>query len=474
MTTSSADIYAKIAVANKAWSGRGMPDRCLLPECADSWAELLRSLPGYDPFATERDGLCFDVARAFQAIGFFHEYLRHIKGSFAGSPLWLERWQQAFIANLFGWMREDGTRRYRRYMLYVPRKNGKTTLIAGVQLFVMLCDDEPGAEVYCGASEREQARLLHDTCKAMVEREPDISERLKCYQYSIVDKKNHASFKVISADAGTKHGFNVHSAIIDELHAMPNRNLYDVLETGTGSRRQPLMGVITTADYERPSVCNELHDHACSVRDGTLDDWQFLPAIYQAERDDDWQSEEVWAKANPNLGVSLSYDYMRTACQRAKMEPSYQNMFLRLHLNIRTQQAEKWLDPMKWSACGGDPGEPCGRIAVGVDIASTEDFAAMATVWMDDDGVFGVRLRFWIPEEMCELRERKGIPVRAWRRDGWLTMTDGARIDYETIRAAVREECERYGVVSPAFDPWNAENITQNLTKDGLDPIMYG
>lgn len=471
-----AELAAKIGGLNAHWMARGMPLRCVVPSSADGWSDLVRTLPGYDPFNTEKEGLWFDVKAAANAIAFFHEYLLHIKGEWAGKPIWLEPWQQAFLGNLFGWKREDGTRRYRRWLLYVPRKNAKTTIAAGIQLHLLINDGEPGSECYCGAAEREQARLLFDLAKQMVLREPDLSERIETYQYELVDRVTHGKFKVLSADAHTKHGFNVHSAILDELHNQPNRDLYEVLDTGTAARRQPLMGAITTADYERVSICNEMHDHARAVRDGVVDDWQYLPAIWEASLTDDPHDPAVWRKANPNLGVSVSLDYLESASMRAKSEPAYYNTFCRLHLNIRTQQVEKWMDMARWGQCGNDPGEPGPGAEIGLDLASTEDFTAMALVWPEPHGVadaVGVRMFYWMPEDKAKDRESRGVPVLTWARQGLIKVTPGSRIEYKVVLADIIEVCKKYRVRCPAIDPWNADMLVQSLGSEGIEPVLF-
>jgi phage terminase large subunit-like protein len=481
----------RIRELNARWIGRGMPARCKLPTAGKDWRALLKLLPGYDPFGTKQTGLAWDVHRAVQAIGFFHEYLVHIKGEWGGKPIWLERWQQAFLANLLGWTRADGTRRYRRFLLYVPRKNAKTTMAAGLQLHLLVNDGEPGAELYSAAADREQAALLFKVAQSMVARDEALSSVCDNRQYSTIHKASASAFKVISSDANTKHGFNAHGVIVDELHAQRNRELYDVLETSTGSRRNPLVGAITTADYERPSLCNEMHDHARGILEGRVDDFAFLPAVWEARRSDDFTDPKVWAKANPNLGVSVKRDYLAAAAMRAENEPAYTNTFLRLHLNVRTEQAEKWLDLGRWAGCGPKGAteqadlraEPIGAGAVGpvclgIDLANTEDFAAMAAVWETENPQGGAnlvrcRMWFWIPEATAHAREQRGVPVYGWARENWLTMTSGERIDYARLQADILETCHAGNVTCPAFDPFNAEHMTQNLTDEGLDPVMF-
>jgi len=264
----------------------------------------LKLIPGYDPEATGGD-YTFNEDRARIACWFFHQCLKHVKGAKAGTALLLEPWQRAIVGNLFGWYRRDGTRRYREAFVFVPRKNGKTTLAAGIMLYMMFMDGEPGAELYSAAADREQATLVYEQAKGMVLADPDFSRMCKIYSTAkcIYDEKTNSSYKAVSAEANTKHGYNSHCVIIDELHAHKDRELVDVLITSTGSRTQPLVLHVTTSDYQRESICNEKYEYACQVRDGIIDDPSFLPVIYEASIDDDWKDPEIWAKANPNLGV---------------------------------------------------------------------------------------------------------------------------------------------------------------------------
>jgi len=480
----------RIDELNAQWIDRGMPERCALPTAGKDWRALLRKLPGYDPFRTSQPCLRWDVYKAVQSIGFFHEYLRHIKGEWGGGSIWLEQWQQAWLANLRGWLREDGTRRYRRFLLYIARKNAKTTLSAGLALDIMCNDGEPGAELYCAASDRDQASLLFNLAKSMIAAEPELGNVCENRQYTVVHPGTQSVLKVLSAVPDSKHGFNAHFVLVDELHAQRNRELYDVLSTSTASRRQPLMGAITTADHERPSLCNELHTHAREVIAGRVDDWQFLPAVWEAKKDDPITSPRTWAKANPNLGVSVKTDYLETEAERAEREPTYRNTFKKLHLNIRTEQAEAWLSGEQWDACG--PSSPAvrdalraeqvgegatGAIGIGIDLANTEDWAAMVAVWPieDDCGRQRIRMRswFWIPSETVQRREEQGTPVRAWREITNLKVTDGTHTDYAVMHQDILHTCQDAGVVSPHFDPFNAIHLAQDLQKEGLDPVMF-
>ena len=445
-------------------------------ESSSSWPELLRSLPGYDPFASA--GECsFDEETAQRAIAFFEECLIHIKGERAGERFLLEPWQKAIVANLFGWKRADGTRRYREALIFVPRKNGKSLIAAGLCNYMLFCDGEPGAESYCAAAERDQAALVFDVAKQQVLREPTLARFAKVYQKAIAVESVASSLKAISADASTKHGYNAHCVVIDELHAQRNADLVEVLLTSTAARRQPLVVHITTSDFDRESICNSKYDYATKVRDGVIEDPSFLPVIYEASRDDDWTDPTTWAKANPNLGVSVSREYLEHECRRAQDSPTYENVFKRLHLNIKTEQDVRWLSLATWDASAGhvDPEELRGRECFGgLDLASTTDVAAFSLVF-PQSGSYSVLPFFWIPEENARERERRDrVPYLTWARQGLVEMTPGKVIDYTFIRKRIGELAEQYQIREIAVDRWGAAQITGQLADDGHAMVLFG
>lgn len=277
----------------------------------------------------------FDKEAADKAVEFFSRWLKHQKGEFAGRPLKLDKWQaDEIIRPVFGFKRKDGTRKIRTCYVEIPRKNGKTTIAAGVGLYLLFADNEPGGEIYSAASDREQAAIAFDLAKSMVSGEPALQKRSQVFRRSIVVPGSASSYKVISADAGTKHGFNAHGVIFDEVHAQPNRELYDVLHTSTGARRQPLEFLITTAGiYDPESIAWQLHSYAERVLSGEVDDPSFHAVIYGAPREADYRDPKVWAAANPGMGISVKADYLKAEAKRAEEEPSYENTFRRLHLN---------------------------------------------------------------------------------------------------------------------------------------------
>lgn len=442
------------------------------------WKKLFdEHLPGYDPVATAAPGDWFDDAAADKVVGFFRDCLKFIEGEKAGQPFLLEPWQKALVGCMFGWKRQDGLRRYREVMVYVPRKNGKTPLLAGLVLYVMFCDHEPGAQIYSAAAEREQAALVYRHAAGMVLREPELEARAKIYKTfkSIEFAAEGTTYKALSADADTKHGFSSHFVVVDELHAHPNGELVDVLQTSTAARSQPMMVYITTADYARLSVCNKRHDYARKVRDGIIKDSSFLPCVYEATLEDDWTSEDVWRKANPNYAVSVKPEYLVRECERAKNEPSYENTFKRLHLNIVTEQNIRWLQMAPWDACNGElpnlDGLPCYG---GLDLSSTRDLTAFVLAFPVDEQVYLMTFPF-IPGDTAQERERSDrVPVLTWAREGHIELTPGASVDYRAVRNKIVELGERYDIRQIAYDRWGADQLRQELEGDGFEIFACG
>lgn len=445
-----------------------------------SLAETLQqNIPGYD--AWKSAGECvFDEQAAQLAMDFFPEVLTHVKGEKAGQPFYLEPWQQAIIGNIFGWKRKDGTRRYREVLIYLPRKNGKTCIAAGIINYVLFCEDEAGSEIYSAAADREQATLVFDQAAGMVRQSSQLDNRATILKKTILRRDLAGTYKAISAEAATKHGYNTHCAIIDELHAQPNRELVDVLITSTGARRQPLIIHITTADFDRESICNEKLDYACKVRDGIIEDVSFLPVVYEASLDADWTDPEVWRQVNPNLNVSLSEEYLIRECQRAVDTPSFEGTFRRLHLNVKTEQEVRWLPMEKWDACiddNIDHGSLVGRECyAGLDLSSTRDITALELIYPDrDSGTYILTSHFWIPADGARLREKRDrVPYLTWERQGYIHFTPGNVIDYRYIRQQINEIAEHYDIKEIGYDPYNATQLAIQLQdEDGLPVKVF-
>jgi len=433
----------------------------------------------------------YDTEAAERAVDFFRIFLRHVKGEWAGQPLKLSPWQaDEVIRPLFGWQRPDGTRRYRTAYIEVPRKQGKSTLAAGIGLYLTFADGEPGAEIYSAASDRDQAAIVFDLARQMVDQSPQLRKRSSTYRRSIVVPISASVYKVLSAEAYSKHGLNAHGIIFDELHAQPSRDLWDVLTTSTGARRQPLVVAITTAGWDRNSICWEQHEYAERVRDGIIEDPTFLPVLYSAEGLD-WQSPEAWAKACPSLGVTVKLGYLAAECRKAQETPGFQNTFRRLYLNEWTQQADRWLNMTTWDECAGtatplegplsplEPRVPLDslqgrRCFAGLDLSSTTDISSFVLVF-PDGGHVDVLAWHWIPAESSERRaERDRVPFPVWIRQGHVEPTEGNVVDYDVLRERINALGKVYDIQEIAIDRWNSTQLQTQLIGDGFTVVPFG
>ena len=325
----------------------------------------------------------------------------------------------------------------------------------------------------CAAADKAQAGIAFRHAGGMIEHNPKLAAMVQIFKSNKTITFLDSFARVISADVANKHGFNSHLVVVDEVHALPNRDLIDVLTTSTSSRRQPLVIYITTADYNRPSICNERYDYACKVRDGLVNDPRFLPIIYEAGPEDDWESEATWFKANPSLGITKKLEYMQRECEKAKNEPTYQATFRRLELNQRTDSDQVWLASADWDACDRAAtddeldGKPCWG---GLDLSSTGDMTAFVLCWPLPNDEVAIRAWHWIPEDTARLKEKRDrVPYLAWRTMGLVEMTPGNVIDYGFIRKKIVDLCRRWKVRDVGFDPWNATQITTELSEqDGV------
>ncbi len=416
-----------------------------------------------------------DTLAAKDAVRFFEKHLTHSKGELGGKAFMLEPWQKEYIGKLFGTM-NGNVRQYRTSLLAIPRKNGKSTLCAGIALKLMF-DGEPGAEIYSCAADRDQARLVFEMAKVCVENSPQLRSRLRVFRNSIVREETHTTYKALSSEAFTKHGLNAHGIIFDELHAQPDRELWDVMTTSSGARRQPLCVALTTAGYDRKSICWEIWRYALAVRDGAIKDPTFLPAIFAADVSDDWTAESTWRKANPNLGVSVKLDDLRVRCKRAQDMPSEENTFKRLHLNMWTEQDTRFLQMSHWAQ--GD--KPCpvvldGRECfAGLDLATTYDTTCFCLLFPLDGGTFWVQPHFWIPEEnMRDRVKRDRVPYDMWAKAGKLHLTPGNVTDFDQVRADIVALSKKYNIRQVAIDRWNAHQITNQLQGEGINVLGFG
>lgn len=440
--------------------------------------EIIRLIPNYDPYEGAED-YYFDEEVALAKIEFIELSCIHTKGKWAGKPLLLDVWQKAIVGNLFGWKhKKTKKRRYSETLIYVPRKNGKTLLSAALANTLFFTDDEPGAEVYTCGFEKGQASLSWSMAKQMILNQPYLRKQVKVLRaQKIIEKPDESIFMPLSHESESKHGFNTHAAVFDELHTYKNDELIDTIETSQSAREQPLNIFITTADYERVnSPCNEKHDYAHEVLKDPTYDLNFLPVIYEAPKDLDWKDPKAWEIANPGYGISVPYEYLKKKCDVAQKMSSKINSFKRLHLNLRTDQDVTWISQTDWKKCYNPDitfddlrGQTCFG---GLDLASTRDLAALV-YWFPE--LLTCFCRFWVPKATAlEKANKSKTYYMDWERQGFLNLTKGNVIDYDEIHKTILLDRDIFNITSIGIDRWNATQLTTQLTGDGVDMIPFG
>jgi phage terminase large subunit-like protein len=426
-------------------------------------------------------GLHFDRQAAEYAVKYFG-FLKHSKGEWAGKTFEPAAWQQFVLWSLFGWKRADGLRRFRTAFVEVPRKNGKSTLIAGIGLYLLTADGEPGAEVYSAATKREQAKITWSEAVRMVAASPVLSNMVQHWRASdtLAVEATASKFVPLGADANTMDGLNIHGALIDELHAHSTSAVVDVLDTATGARRQPLICEITTAGYDRGSVCYQHYLYSRQVLQRTIEDDRWFAYIAELDEGDDWSDEANWAKANPNLGVSVRLDDLRAKADKARNMPAALNGFLRLHLDVWTQQSDRWIDLDLWdgnfAGCVREE-DLVGRAGYGgLDLSAVSDLTAWVVVFPHESGRLDVWCRFWCPEaRLVAVENRYREQYQAWARAGLLTATPGNAIDYQYIRAQILEDASRLRIIDLNVDRlFQGYQLAMELADEGLTVIGMG
>lgn len=419
-----------------------------------------------------------DQDKARKVVNFIERICTHVKGELANKPFLLEDWQKDYLVELFGRVHEDGLRQYRTSFVFLPRKNGKSNLIAAMGLYILFMDNEPGAEIYIAAADRDQANAIFEVQKQMILNSKYMYDRCKIFRNSIVLNGTNSFVKAISADAKTKHGFNAHAVLYDELHAAPSRELWEVLTTSTGARTQPLVVGISTAGHDKGGLCKELYGYAKQIISGAAKDNTFLPVIYEADIDDDIFDTKTWYKANPNLGISIRPDYFDMMSEKARIMPTDEVAFRQLHLNQWVGASEGWITDHDWMESAGEVnisdllGQKCYG---GLDLAATEDVCSFCLVFPRDNGDMKVLVWNFVSSAAVERRRGKtGASYDAFVTKGDLIVTDGNSTDYNYIYKKVTECAEMFDLQSTAFDRFNSSSLVQRFMEAGLDMDPYG
>lgn len=424
----------------------------------------------------------YDKAKADRAVKFI-ENLCHTKGKWAGKRFWLLPWQEQLIRDIFGIVKPDGYRQFRTAFVEICKKVGKSELAAAVALYLLYADNEPSAEVYGAAADRQQASIVFDVAKQMVEMSPALLKRSKLMTATkrIVNYGNSGYYQVLSAEVGGKHGFSVSGLVFDEIHTQPNRQLYDVLTKGSSDARQnPLHFIITTAGTDRHSIAYELHTKAVDILKGRRVDPTFYPVVYGLKDDEDWEDEANWYKVNPSLGYTVDIERLRDAYREAKQNPADEVTFKWLRLNMWVSSTVAWIPDAIFMKGNEEidlaalEGRDCYG---GLDLSSTGDITALVLVFppRDEDEKYILLPFFWVPEETIPQRVKAAsVPYDIWERQGYLLSTEGNVIHYDFIEKFINDLAEKYHIVEIAVDRWNATQMIQNLEGDGFTMIPFG
>lgn len=424
----------------------------------------------------------YDKAKADRAVKFI-ENLCHTKGKWAGKRFWLLPWQEQLIRDIFGIIKPDGYRQFRTAFVEICKKVGKSELAAAVALYLLYADNEPSAEVYGAAADRQQASIVFDVAKQMVEMSPALLKRSKLMTATkrIVNYGNSGYYQVLSAEVGGKHGFSVSGLVFDEIHTQPNRQLYDVLTKGSSDARQnPLHFIITTAGTDRHSIAYELHTKAVDILEGRRVDPTFYPVVYGLKDDEDWEDEANWYKVNPSLGYTVDIERLRDAYREAKQNPADEVTFKWLRLNMWVSSTVAWIPDAIFMKGNEEIDLPAleGRDCYGgLDLSSTGDITALVLMFppRDEDEKYILLPFFWVPEETIPQRVKAAsVPYDIWEKQGYLLSTEGNVIHYDFIEKFINDLAEKYHIVEIAVDRWNATRMIQNLEGDGFTMVPFG
>ena len=419
----------------------------------------------------------------------FIELLPHIKGEWARpqyvdgklgyTKIKLEDWQVFIVINLFAWKHAvTGLRRFLRAYEEVARKNAKSTLAAGILLFMATADAEPGAHVYSAATTGDQAREVFDVARNMALREPEFIQRfgVNVGMHNISIAGTASALEPLNAEGSTLDGLNIHAAVVDELHAHKTRALFDVLDSATGARSQPLILMITTAGSDRSGICYEQRDYTVKVLERSIVDESWFGIIFTIDEGDLWHDPAVWRKANPNYLVSVKEDDMQSSCLKALQTPSAQGNFLTKRLNVWVNADSAWMDMQAWDRCA-DRTLTAERVKhlpciAALDLASKIDVAAKIKLYEDREADrYYLLPTFWLPERAIE--QGRNSQYDGWRRSGHLRVTDGEVIDFDQIEEQIRADCAALQIAEVAVDPFQATQLIGHLLGEGVPMVEY-
>ena len=467
--TDAATQYAKKVCAGKVIAGKSVILACM------------RHLSDLKKAQTKSYEYYYDDTEVERIRLFAENFCRHSKGKWAGQPVKLSDWQLFFLGCLFGWKRKiDNNRRFKYFYVQVAKKNGKSTLLAVVGIYMLVCDGEAGAEIYSAATTRDQAKIIFNEAKNMINKSPELKSLLTVNNLNISFDNTASFFRPLSADDKTLDGLNTHCALIDEMHAHKNSAVYDNLVSSIMSREQPIIGVITTAGLNPQCFCKEQYDYYKNVLNGTVENDETFIYIAELDEGDDWNNENVWIKANPNLNVSVFLNHLQTEYKTAKEMKSKQNSFKCKNLNMWVSDTTSWANMEKYSAAADrlTKEQLIGRQCyIGCDLATRNDLASVVAEFplgrLDGgkDCYAAIHHSFMPEDRVWELSQEHNFNYQQYIDEGYITATPGGIVDFDYIEEYIKKLYRDYEVLETCLDPWSASQLEKNLLAEGMKVV---
>ena len=422
----------------------------------------------------------FDLKKANRPIEFIEKFCKHSKGQWAGKPVLLDLWQKAMIQSVFGFVDDNGLRKYREVFTIVARKNGKSTLLSAIGLYMLFADNEGGAQVCCVAGKKDQAKIVFDEAKNMVIQSSLLQKHIRKRKTDLYVDLTFSTFEPLASDSNTLDGLNMHCGILDEVHAWKDRNIYDVSKQSMGARQQPILFTISTAGFVRENIYDDLYELACQILDGQKEDERFISFIYELDERKEWDKPKMWEKANPGLGTIKRLDYLKEQVERAKNDSSYLPTVLTKDFNIRETGVGSWLS---FESINNEEEfnladlKGCYGIG-GVDLSSVGDLTAASCLIKKDDKLYLTQMYF-IPSDKAEQKEQEDkVPYSLWKDRGFIRFCDGNKVNYSDVTKWFVELRETFGIYTLwiGYDSWNSQFWTDEMKQNSfmLEEVIQG
>lgn len=422
----------------------------------------------------------FDIEKATRPITFIEKFCKHSKGQWAGKPVILDLWQKAIIQTIFGFVDEKGFRKYREVFIVVARKNGKSTLLSAIGLYMLFADHEGGAQVCCVASKKDQAKIVFEEAKNMVSQSKILQKHIRKRKSDLYVDLTFSTFEPLASDSNTLDGLNMHCGILDEVHAWKDRNIYDVSKQSMGARQQPLLVSISTAGFIRENIYDSLYELSEDILNGTKKDERFLCLIYELDSRSEWTIQKKWIKANPGLGTIKGIDYLKEQVKRARNDKNYLPTLLTKDFNIRETGVGSWLtfetvenksvfDLKDLNGCYG---------IGGVDLSSVGDLTCATCLIRKNKELFVTQMYF-IPEERATQHEQEDkVPYKIWKEKGYIRFCSGNMVNFSDVTNWFNELRDKYNIYTiwVGYDQWGANQWSDEMKQNGytLEPVIQG